>query len=131
MVASKSNKLGFNFFWFLWNKWTLVHCEVFLFWTKFQLTKEACVYQKTAVFTGKQCTLIIWKHSSRMCTARWPTICALVITRCQYQWRLEGSSSEQVWTGLKWWPSNVVSRGQGQGSWHVFCREGLGPRGVG
>ena len=71
------------------------------------------------------------KHSSRMHTARLPTMRASVATKCQYWWG-RGSSSEQVWTGLwwgipvkcilpacqpyvPWWPPNV-STGWGEGA---------------
>ena len=33
-----------------------------------------------------------------------------------------GSSSEQVWTGLQWWPPDVTSRGS-----HVWRGSGMGP----
>ena len=52
------------------------------------------------------------KHSSRMRTIYLPTICATVANRCQHWWgKGWGSSSEQIWTGLKSWPPDITSRG--------------------
>lgn len=46
--------------------------------------------------------------------------CFGVTTRCQY--RTNGSSSKHVWTGLHWWPPDVISRGSWQSDgFHVWC----------
>ena len=45
------------------------------------------------------------KHPSMMHTTCLPTVHALVATRCQY---LGGSSSDQVWTGLRSWLPDVT-----------------------
>ena len=55
------------------------------------------------------------KYSNRMRTARLPTVLASVATRCQtHGGRGVGFSSEQVWSGLQWWPPNVTSGGGGR-----------------
>ena len=48
------------------------------------------------------------KHPSMMHTTCLPTVHALVATRCQY---LGGSSSDQVWTGLRSWLPDVTGGG--------------------
>ena len=63
------------------------------------------------------------KHSSRMCTARLPTV---NFTGHQMSLPVVGvSSSNQVWTGLQWWPPDVTSRRRGRsnaGDPMLMCR---------
>ena len=55
------------------------------------------------------CALVTRKHSSRIRTASLPIVHTSVATR----W---GSSSEQVWIGLQYWPPDVTGRvGAGAG----------------
>ena len=80
------------------------------------------------------------KHCSRMRTARLPTLCASVATRCQH-WQWGGPKWTKVWTGLisslchqmslaGGVPCTVRSYVQGSGVGHgslyseVLCREG-------
>ena len=69
------------------------------------------LHLKTAVsLKGLKSSVITRQHSSRMRTARLPTVwISVATTRCQ--WGEGGrTSSEQVWTGLQWWPPDVTSR---------------------
>ena len=80
-------------------------------WTDWQTWVKTLPCPKLHLWAVKE-------HFSRMHTACFPIINALA-TRC-----IDGAASEQVWTGIQWWPLDVTIRG-GQG-WrsHVWCPQG-------
>ena len=99
-------------------------CEkVFFHWGNFKILPErrGKLYRKIKMF---YMTSITRQHSSRIHTTRLPMICVLVATtRWQYQWGM--SSSEQVWTGLQWWPPDFSSRGRGSSQGLMSRKRGV------
>ena len=111
---------AFNF-----NQWSWWVCCLMSLWHQF--SKHLCV--KWYLFLPSN----FWKHQLYVITRQHPSrmrnACSVAVTGCQYWGQGGRSSSEQVWTGIQWWPPLVSTRGGGRSQfWCPGGGQGVGLR---